>query len=385
MDEQAKKKICFISYLKHPPSPVFEHFSQAVSDYGYDVTMLTILDKGQKTFEIANGRKIYRISVPHRLNTKRSVFYFITRAIRFLNKYDFSIIHIHSNCKYFILFKMLTSNNVKFVFHILSHPLSVSRFQSLKKMLVVSIQCLFMDKIIVQSKELKEHWMGLRNLKKAVIIPVGFNSKAFYPISKNEKRKLRDVLNIDENHQILIYCGAISKLRQLDRLLEAFRRVLKAFPDVKLLMIGDGEALEDLKEYAFTLGISKSIIFTGRLPHHDVVNYIGIADIGISYIPINENYNYNPPLKTFEYMACGLPTIATNTESNRRIIKDGFNGILVNDIPDHIATAIVNLLKDKKKQLLLMENARKSIMDYDFGHITKSALVPLYRRLLRTN
>ena len=177
----------------------------------------------------------------------------------------------------------------------------------------------------------------------------------------------------------------MSKLRQLNRLLEAFRQVNKTFPDVKLLMIGDGDALEDLQKFAATLRISENTVFTGRVPPHEVVNYIGIGDIGISYIPINENYNYNPPLKTFEYLACGLPTIATITESNRRIIKDGFNGILVNDTPEDIATAIVDLLKDEKKQVRLAGNARKSIMSNDFEHITKTALIPLYRSLLSIN
>ena len=96
--------------------------------------------------------------------------------------------------------------------------------------------------------------------------------------------------------------------------------------------------------------------------------FIGIADLGISYIPINENFNYNPPLKTFEYLACGLPLIATRTVSNCRIIKNGFNGILINDTPDDISNSIINLLQDKKMQAVLKKNARKSIMDFDFEY-----------------
>ena len=107
-----------------------------------------------------------------------------------------------------------------------------------------------------------------------------------------------------------------------------------------------------------------------------------MADIGISYIPINENYHYNPPLKTFEYLACGLPTIATRTESNCRIIKDGFNGLLINDTPDDVSNSLITLLRDKKKQSWLRENARKSIMAFDFEYITRSSLVPLYESLL---
>lgn len=384
MGKDPKKKICYICYRK-PLDLVFEHFSEAVSHHEYDISILTLLDKGQKDYEILNGRKIYRIPLPDTIGAKRRKFLFISKVTRFLKKHDFSIIHIHVSCSYFILIKMFASRDAKFVFHILSYPISTSRFRALKAMIKIFIQCLFMDKIIVQSEELKEHWIGLRSLRKAEIVPVGFTRKVLYPIGENEKHRLRNLLNIHENHPVLVYCGVISKNRQLDRLIEAFKKVHQIYGDIKLLMIGDGNALEEIKALAHSLQIERSIIFTGRIPHDKVVNYIGMADIGISYIPINENYNYNPPLKTFEYLACGLPSIATRTESNCRIIKDGFNGILVNDMPEDVSNSIITLLRDKKKQSWLRENARKSIMAFDFEHITKSRLIPLYQSLLGVN
>jgi glycosyltransferase involved in cell wall biosynthesis len=277
---------------------------------------------------------------------------------------------------------MLASNGAKFVYHTTSYPISNTRLQAQKDMIITFIQSLLMNKIIVQSEELKEKLIGIRGLKRTEVIPVGFNRKILYPIAENEKRRLRNLLNIHKNGPVLVYCGVIAKLRQLDRLMEAFKKVQTIFEDVKLVMIGDGNALEEIKTLASSLQIEKNMIFTGRIPHHEVVNYIGIGDIGISYIPINENYHYNPPLKTFEYLACGLPTVATRTVSNCKIIKHDFNGILCNDSPEDVLMSIVNLLRDKDKQTLLRKNARKSIMAFDFEHITKTKLIPLYESLL---
>jgi len=384
MDKDPKKKICYVCY-RSAPETNFEHLSKAVSEGGYDVTILTFLGSGQANFEVLNGRKMYRIPLKGEREKRKNRLSFILKAVKFFNKHNFSIVHIHSSCKYFGLIKMLTLNNAKFIFHTTSYPMQSSHFKSLKKMVFIFLQSLFMDKIIVQSEELKEKWIGIRNLKRTEVVPVGFNKKFFYPIKENEKHRLRNSLNINKNSPMLVYCGVIAKLRQLDRLINAFEKVHQIYGDIKLLMIGDGNALEEIKALAHALKIEKSVIFTGRIPHDEVVNYIGMADIGVSYIPINENYHYNPPLKTFEYLACGLPTIATRTESNRRIIKDGFNGILVNDTPEDAAMSIINLLKDKNKQTLLRENARKSIMAFDFEHITKSSLIPLYERLSEIN
>jgi glycosyltransferase involved in cell wall biosynthesis len=384
MTRHPPKKVCYICYRRFPDTN-FEHYSKAVSDSGYDVTIISYQDKDQKIFETRDNRKIIRIPLPGNSSNRKRALTFISKVIEILKKNHFSVVHIHNSCPYFFLIKILASGKAKYIYHTTSYPISTTKFMKYKQMIKNFIQCLLMDKIIVQSEELRLKLIGIRNLKRTDVVPVGFNKNYFYPIDKTKRGHFRSLLNIDENHPLLVYCGAIAKLRQLDRLMEAFKQVHKTFPDVKLLMVGDGNALEDLKEFTVALGISKSLIFTGRVSHHEVVNYIAMADIGISYVPINENYNYNPPLKTFEYLACGLLTVATNTVSNRRIIKDGFNGILVDDNSEQIASVIVKLLNDRKKQIFLAKNARESIMAYDFDYITKSALVPLYKRLLRTD
>lgn len=381
MGKAAKKKICYICYLRHPETNL-EHYSRAVADNGFDVTILATSDTDQEVFEVLDGRKIYRIPLKGERKKRRTESSFILKAVKFLNKHNFSIVHIHSSCAYFALIRILSSNDAKFVYHTTSYPISESHLQAVKRMIFLFIQCLFMDKIIVQSEELKEKLIGIRNLKRSEIVPVGFNRNFFYPIGENEKRRLRTSVNIYENHPILVYCGVIAKRRQLDRLIETLARVHKIYDDITLLMIGDGNTLDEIKALARSLQIEKNIIFTGRIPHDKIVNYIAMADIGISYIPINENYNYNPPLKTFEYLACGIPTIATRTVSNCRIIKDAFNGILVNDTPEDVAMSIINLLKDKNKQAFLRKNARKSIMAFDFKHLTETRLIPLYEELL---
>jgi len=381
MGKSAKPKICYICYLRHPETNL-EHYSRAVSDNGFDVTILATSDTRDETFEVLDGRKIYRISLKGERKNRRTRLSFMLKAVKFLNKHDFSIVHIHSSCAYFSLIKILTSNRAKFIYHTTSYPISSSHLKVVRRMIYLFAESLFMDRVIVQSEELREKLIGIRNLKRTEVVPVGFNRKFFYPIEESEKHRLRNSLNINKNSPILVYCGVIAKLRQLDRLINAFKKVHQVYGDIKLLMIGDGNALEEIKALAHVFKIEKSIIFTGRIPHDEVVNYIGMADIGVSYIPINENYHYNPPLKTFEYLACGLPTIATRTESNCRTIKDGFNGILVNDTPEDVSNSIITLLRDKKKQSWLRENARKSIMAFDFEYLTKTRLIPLYEELL---
>jgi glycosyltransferase involved in cell wall biosynthesis len=376
----APNTICFIQYLNALETNL-EHLSQAVAKNGYRVTVITVSPTDKEIFENIDGRYFYRIPVKGSRHKKSNTLSFIFKTIKLLNQQNFTIVHIGHSPSFFFLLKLLSRCNSKFIFHVLSYPISDSRLKVIKAMLSTFFQCLFMDKVIVQSDELKNKMLGIRNLKRTEIIDVGFNKNYFYPIDEKKRLLYKRNLNFSHDQPLIIYCGVISSSRQLDILIKAFKMVLEVFPSANLLMIGDGDSLDDLKALTDSLSISKNVTFLGRVPHDQVVNYICIGDIGISYIPVNESYNYNPPLKTFEYLACGLPTIASKTVSNRIIIKDKFNGILIDDSMDAVATGIIDLLKNKELQDLLKRNARNSILNYDFENITLTSLIPLYRSL----
>jgi glycosyltransferase involved in cell wall biosynthesis len=376
-----KNRICFICYRKFPDIN-FENYSKFVAENKYDVSVISYLYKNQPKYEEVDKRKIWRIKLPVAKSNKKKILYFIKETVKILKRQNFSIIHIHHTCKYFLLIKLLNYKKSKYIYHITSYPIAESHFQSYKQMMIMFLQSLFFDKIIIQSSELKEKLIGIRNLEKASVVPIGYNAELFYAIPEEQKLKYRKKLQINHNEPIIIYHGAISKFRKLDRLIEAFKFVTRKIPGAKLLMIGNGNDLANLIIYAKNMGLEKNIFFLGKIPHRKIREYLNIADIGISYIPINENYNYNPPLKTFEYLACGLPTIATKTVSNCNIIKNGVNGILIDDDANNISKAIIEVLNNKAKQNYLSTNAIKSMKNADFQAITKKKLIFIYQSIL---
>ena len=145
-------------------------------------------------------------------------------------------------------------------------------------MLLTYLQSLFMDAVLVHSEELKDNYFGIKHLERAHVIPVGFNKKVLYPISDNRRHRMRSTLGIPENHQVLVYCGTIAKFRCLHSLIEAFASVLTVYRYVTLVMIGDGNAVDDLRLLAKSLNLSSNILFVGHVPHQEVVDFLGMAD-----------------------------------------------------------------------------------------------------------
>ncbi len=238
-----------------------------------------------------------------------------------------------------------------------------------------------MNTVIIQSEEQKEKWIGLRQLQKTKIVPVGYDAQLFYPVQQKRKMALRKLLGVRRDRNVIIYSGAMKSTRGLDKLLEAIASVKRQHADVLLMMVGDDTQAANLKRLVSDLNLQQHVRFTGKIPHRRMVDYYGVADIGVSLIPINRRFNRNPPLKTYEYLACGLACVATATLSNMQVIENGKNGVLVKDTSMDVAGALVDLLNDSKKREALGNSAKKSVKRYTFDKITKWYVLPIYEAI----
>ena len=162
-------KICFIQYLSALETNI-EHLSRAVSNNGYSVTVITASSTGKAISENIDGRYFYRIPVKGCRHKKSNILSFIIKTIKILNQQNFSIVHIGHSPSFFFLLKLLSRCDSKFIYHVLSYPISDSHIKAIKSMLGTFLQCFFMDKVIVQSAELKNKMPGIRNLKRTSII-----------------------------------------------------------------------------------------------------------------------------------------------------------------------------------------------------------------------
>jgi glycosyltransferase involved in cell wall biosynthesis len=130
------------------------------------------------------------------------------------------------------------------------------------------------------------------------------------------------------------------------------------------------------------LGIRERITFTGQIPVSEVPRYLSIAEIALSYIPKTAMYETQPPLKTVEYMAAGLPVIATDTGGNKTYIQHRSNGYLTDDSQEAFAQAILALVQDASLRQDIRQRARSSVERFSVEHIVREQLMPLYQHML---
>jgi glycosyltransferase involved in cell wall biosynthesis len=131
-----------------------------------------------------------------------------------------------------------------------------------------------------------------------------------------------------------------SDIKGQPTLIKAARHVCSKFPQARFVLIGDGERRAEFESMAAALGLKQNFLFLGQ--RHDVPELLACCDIAV--LPSQaEGF----PNALLEYMAIGLPTIATNVGGNREVIEHSVNGLLTaaND-PDALAKSILFLLED---------------------------------------
>lgn len=156
--------------------------------------------------------------------------------------------------------------------------------------------------------------------KKIYLVPNGVNTKTF-------KNPEKPNLNGIDNKFIVGFVGSLKKWHGVSMLIDSFEIFLKNNPKSVLLIVGDSKERKHLEERINSKGLADSIILTGSVQHCEIPGYLSIMDISVAPYLDQENF-YFSPLKIYEYMAAGLPVLASDLKQIRTIIKDLENGKL---------------------------------------------------------
>lgn len=180
-----------------------------------------------------------------------------------------------------------------------------------------------------------------------------------FKISEEERKNTRMKLNISDQEQVLLFLSLITKQKGADIAIKAFEKLTKN-KNLKLIIAGDGEYLEEAKLLVKQLGIESKVIFTGFVPNEDASKYYNAADIFIFPSLRLESFG----IVLAEAMACAKPIIASNIGSIPEVIDDGINGLFIpHGNIDELVKKILFLLQNKDAAQELAANARKKAVE----------------------
>lgn len=161
--------------------------------------------------------------------------------------------------------------------------------------------------------------------------------------------------DIDNNNYNIITVGYFTKIKNFDKVIMAFAKVINMFPSARLTIVGDGRIKNDLIKLAQDLNVDKYVCFTGILSN-DKVNYL-LAKNNIFVLPSSpEGFG----ITYVEAMNNGCIVIGTKNEGIDGFIKDNVNGFLTNVDVDEICDKILYVFNNNcdKIRMTGMKDAR---------------------------
>jgi L-malate glycosyltransferase len=168
------------------------------------------------------------------------------------------------------------------------------------------------------------------------------NREKFFPDSAGKKL-------------VVLVGNMISDVKGHLTLISAAPAIVKAFPRTQFVFVGDGQRRPAFEQAAAARGLSGNFLFLGR--RNDVPEILASCDIAV--LP---SLAEGLPNAVLEYLAAGLPVVASALGGNLEVIEDGLTGLLVPpQDAGALAAALLRLLEDEELAKLLAHAGREQV------------------------
>ena len=205
-----------------------------------------------------------------------------------------------------------------------------------------------------------EHEHGVA---RSVAVPSGHSFDCPPPA---DKAALRRALGLPVGPKLAVYSGLSLSGKGIESIFEVARHLTS---DCVLAVVGAGpDQRAGLAALRDERGLRSRILFLPRVEHRRVPDYLGAADLGLLLYPHTRSLaEFASPLKLVEYLACGLPVVATRLPGIEEIVQDGVNGRLVAPGDPREAAAVIDeTLRSPSLLAALAAGARSTSLEYTY-------------------
>lgn len=373
-------RVCHVAFNYFPGQglTIFYEFSRNQARQGIEVIVIAPGRTGEPAREVIDGMIVFRVPTPSIGRFSADRLKYLWKAARIMSQFKVDLVHTYAFVGAGLLPWLAGRRRSIWLYDCQTSAIKPPLL-GLQNWLI-RIESYSFDAVTVLSNGIRDIVFGPGH-PVAAIVPLGADLQHFRARLPNPALRAR--YDIAETDCVFTYCGTLDHNRKMEKLLAAFALLAETEATPKLLIVGDGSALNDLKELAHKLKLEKRIVFTGIVPYCEIPEYLAITTVALAFISMDACFEHQPPTKTAEYLAQGLPVIATDTAGNRVFIRQDFNGLLCTDDAEACSQAMLDLVCDPVRRQRLAANAQPSILGFDWAEIVRLRVIPLYCELLR--
>lgn len=386
------REICIIahSYFPHMDPRVNRQVWTLIEN-GFSVDIICLKKPDDSLFEVKDSINIFRVPVKYKRGNLIfrifNVLHFFILAYLKLNKLarsnKYYAIHIHTHLTFLVFigsYQKLKKIPIILDLHDLvpesfkgRYPNSFIKYLYILAYLEEYISCRFADYIIVVNEEIRNILIKRKiNPTKLNIIMNLADNRYFHEIPLDRSK-------IDIGMELLYY-GSLSGYNGLDDAIVGLNQIINHYPNITLLILGEGHHQQYLRELVKKLQLEKNVSILDPVRPEKIPTLVKEKTVGI--LPRKDNIKTKSAIATklLEYAAMGLPVICSRIP----ILEHYFNNDMVEFIepgnPSDFARALKNLHDDTNRRIELSKNILNFNKIYNWEN-EKGKLLGIYQRI----
>lgn len=368
-------KVCILTTVHPPFDPrVFYKQARTLVQAGYDVTLIAQHDRE----EVVDGVRI--IPLPKPRNRFQRIFGLTWQAFRRAIRERADVYHFHDPelLPIGVLLKIFTRAKVIYDVHEDVPQQIITKYwipAPLRRPLAIvfnvgeKLLARMLDAVVVATEGIAEKFQRLNP-----VVVHNYPNLGMLPTPSS--------VPCERKEKVLVYVGGISKIRGAFEMVRALE-YLDRFDNLRLDLIGKFEPSELAQELQRLPGYQR-VRFFGWLQPPEVYEHLKKVDIGLACLHPEPRFTIAWPVKLFEYMAAGLPVVASNFPLWREIVEGNRCGICVDPLdPKEIAQAIEYLLTHPEEARRMGENGRRAVLEKYNWEREAEKLLKLYAEIVK--
>jgi len=379
-----------VAYSLYEMDTRVKMYAEALAGQGVEVDVFSLKQPGQPDTGDLNGVRIHRIQT--RVHNEKSPFTYLVKLLLFLfrssviltknsmgKRYD--VIHVHSVPDFEVfasLIPRIMGSKVILDIHDIVPEFYASKFNKGRDSLVFKTLVLleklsiaFSNHVIVANHIWRETLLS-RSVK-----PEKCTVVMNYPDTSIFRKYPRTRV---DGKFVMIYPGSLNWHQGLDVAINAFAKIAEKFPEAEFHIYGEGAEKKALLDLVQGLSMSDRILFLGMKPTNEIAIIMANADLGV--VPKravsfgNEAFSTKIP----EFMAVGVPVLASSTMIDRYYFNDSQILFFRSEDVDDLASKMGTLINDSQLRSRLVECGDAFVRDNNWD-VKKEEYFDLIRSL----
>ena len=236
-----------------------------------------------------------------------------------------------------------------------------------------------LDSVIAATNKTKNTLLSYGVSRPIYVIPTGIELGKFQrELSLEDKQKIMLDLQISEDDRIIAYVGRIAEEKNISEILTLLPNVIKEYKKVKLLIVGGGPYLDNLKDQVKNQNLEENVIFTGMINSEEVYKYYKMAEIFV-----NASTSETQGLTFIEALSSGCPVVCKYDPCIDGVIEQGSNGYSYKE-KGEFAYYINEILRDPYLRDSMSKNAIIKANEYS-SSIFANKILDKYGSMVYSN